>query len=422
MTKLETLFDALWPITRSITGNGVRESLDIIDTNHLLTRYEIPTGTHVLDWVVPKEWNPRAAWIKGPNQEKILDFNNNNLHLLGYSCSVHKQVSLEELKSHLYVSEVVPHAIPYRTSYYEQRWGFCMSKDQYDLLDEGTYEVFIDASLTDGHMTIADYVKPGLLKDEVLFTSYLCHPSMANNELSGPLVLSQLMEHIHSLGETKYTYRFVIAPETIGAITYLDSQGKDLIEHVKAGFVLTCQGTSVPYTYKRSKRGDGLGDQVVENLLAQEEGSRIVDFYPFGSDERQYCSPGFNLPVGSLMRSVYLEYDAYHTSADNKDLISFDAMEEGIEFYKNVIFVLETNCKFVNLKPHGEPHLKKYALMDGLGARSDKGLLHKAIMYLLSYGEGSLSLLDLSNLSGLSYKVVYEAFALLRQKSLIKGI
>lgn len=391
---LEKYFDRLFPICRSITGNGVRESLKIISEIIPFNIHEIPSGTQVFDWIIPKEWNIQDAYIITPDGKKLCDFKQHNLHVVNYSTPVHKKISFKELKHHLHTLPHKPSAIPYVTSYYHENWGFCISYDEYKLLPTiGEYEVLINSSLTNGSLTYADIVLEGERKDEIMFSTYICHPSMANNELSGPLVSMLLYEKIAALKQRKYTYRFVFIPETIGALTYLHLHGDHLKKHLKAGYVITCIGDRGIFHYKQSKYGNTLADKAaIHTLKHSGKPYRILNFYPVGSDERQYCSPAFNLPVGSLMRTPYREYPEYHTSLDNKEFISFKAMQESAEMYFNIVQTLELNDRYVNLYPYGEPQLSKRGLYIQNLSRDDV----MKIMYILQYSDQQNDLIDIA--------------------------
>ncbi|RME18198.1 MAG: DUF4910 domain-containing protein [Bacteroidetes bacterium] len=391
---IEEYFDRLFPICRSITGNGVRDTLKIISEIIPLNIYEIPSGTDIFDWTIPKEWNINDAYIITPDGQKIGNFKEHNLHVVNYSTPIHKKISFDELKQHLHTLPHKPNAIPYVTSYYKENWGFCLTYDEYKQLPQkGEYEVLIDSSLTNGHLTYADCVLQGETQNEVLISTYICHPSMANNELSGPLVAMFLYQKLAQLTKRKYTYRFVFAPETIGALVYLHKNGEHLKKHCKAGYILTCVGDRGIFHYKQSKYGNTLADKAALHTLKHSKKLfRVLPFYPGGSDERQYCSPAFNLPVGSLMRTPYREYPEYHTSLDNKNFISFKALKESVEMYFQIMMTLEDNEKYINLQPYGEPQLSKRGLYIGDLSRDDI----MQIMYILQYSDGNNDLMDIA--------------------------
>lgn len=396
--KLEKYFDRLFPICRSITGNGVRETLRILQEIIPLQLHEVPTGKKVFDWEIPKEWNIRDAYIITPNGEKICSFKKNNLHVVSYSIPIKKELDFEELNKHLHTLPDLPDAIPYLTSYYKEYWGFCLAHNEYlKLPKEGKYQVVIDAELENGHLTYGNLVLKGESDEEVLFSTYICHPSMANNELSGPLVTAFLYQKIASFKNRRFTYRFVFAPETIGVIAYLNQHGFHLKEKLKAGYVVTCVGDTGDYTYKRSKKENSLSDRIAENVLTHSNKKyKIINFDIGGSDERQYCSPGFNLPVGSLMRTMYKQYKEYHTSLDNKDFISFDAMQETIETYLDIVKAIELNDFYLNTVPYCEPQLGKRGLYLDNTAQKKMTVNLADMLYLLSYADGELDLLSIA--------------------------
>jgi len=399
----------LFPICRSITGDGNWKTLETLQDRISLQLHEVPTGYQAFDWTVPKEWNVRDAYIKDSQGNKIVDFQESNLHVLNYSTPVSATMTLEDLKPYLYANPAHPGAVPYVTSYYEQRWGFCLSQDQLNQMPDGNYEVYIDSSIEDGSLTFADAMLPGKSDREILFSTYFCHPSMANDNLSGPVLLAFLHQFLAQC-PLNYTYRFVYVPETIGALVYLSQHGKHLTNNLHAGYVASCVGDPGPYTYKRSRQGDTPADKVAEHCLSHlEDGgtAEIVDFFPMGSDERQYCSPGFNLPVGSLMRSMYGTYPEYHTSLDNLDYVSGDAIASTLRAYLRLVQVHEVNHRYINLSPYGEPQLSKRDLFPTIGATiggvTDNLIIAgrtNRIMYLLSYSDGNNDLVDIAEKAG----------------------
>lgn len=405
--ELEHYFDRLWPITRSLTGNGNRESLAILSELADLELKEIPSGTTCFDWSVPPEWNIKEAWIKNHKGEKIVDFAENNLHILGYSEPFKGYLSFDELQTHLYSLPAQPDLIPYFTSYYKRRWGFCIAHNQLINLDpQETYEVYIDSYLDEkGFMTIGEAVIPGQSKQEILISTYICHPSMANNELSGPLVAAFLYRELIKRRNLKYTYRFLFIPETIGSIYALSQQGQYWKENLKAGFVVTCIGDRGNFTYKKSRLGNCLTDRVAELVLQQTESAyEVVEFSPRGSDERQYCSPGFNLPVGSLMRSMHEKFPQYHTSADNKSFVCFDAMQQSVLKFIDIIDVFEKNEKYINTMPFCEPQLDKRGLYPTLSSPNAKSDFVNAMMWVLNLSDGDHDLVDISTKSKIPVK------------------
>ncbi len=419
---IENYFDRLFPINRSLTGNGNRESLKILSEIVDLKIKEIPSGTQCLDWNVPPEWNINGAWIKDANGKKIVDFADNNLHVLGYSTPVHKTISFSELKSHIYTLPEQPNLIPYVTSYYKKRWGFCMSQNQLDELDvHKKYEVFIDSSLNDsGSMTVGEAYLPGNSDKEILLSTYICHPSMANNELSGPLVTAFLYDKLKNLDNRKYSYRFLFAPETIGALYNLSQYGEHWKKNLVSGFVINCVGTNAPFTYKKSRMGNSLVDRATSAVLQNEKQKKEIDFFPRGSDERQYGSPGYNLPVGVLMRSMYQDYPEYHTSGDNKDIISFEAMEKTINTYYDIIRLIEANEIYINQKPFGEPQLGKLGLYPTLGSESKNNEYLDNLMWILNLADGSNDVIDIISMSKSSVENILNIINRLIEKKLLK--
>jgi aminopeptidase-like protein len=396
--ELENYFDRLWPICRSITGKGLRESFGILQEIIPLRLTEVPSGTQVFDWQVPEEWNIRDAYIITPDGKKIADFRANNLHVVNYSTPVSAQLSHAELAEHVYTLPAQPDAIPYVTSYYKRNWGFCMPHSLFSKLPkEGKYKVHIDSDLHKGSLTYGDLVLPGESDREILFSSYLCHPSMANNELSGPLALAFLYKLIAGMKNRRFTYRFVLVPETIGAIAYLHKHGDRLKTHLHAGYVITCVGDRGPFTYKRSRRGDSAADAVAEHALRYSHKKySVIDFMIGGSDERQYCSPGFNLPVGSLMRTMYQKFPEYHTSLDNKDFISFEALKDSVEMYFDIARAQELNRKFRNTIPHCEPNLGKRGLYGATGGTKERPFELTRRLQLLNFADGEQDLLAIA--------------------------
>jgi aminopeptidase-like protein len=388
----------MFPICRSITGNGFRESLEMLrEAVPEMKVFEVPTGTAVFDWTVPKEWNIRGGGIYRLNGDKVIDFKDSNLHIMGYSLPIDKVVSREELLEHVYTLPDQPDWIPYVTSYYKERWGFCMSENQKQTLTDEEYHVVIDSSLEDGSLTYGELIIPGQTEDEILFSSYLCHPSMANDDLSGPVVLTELMKYVLQMKNRRYTYRFVINPETIGAITYISRNLDALLKHVKAGFVLSCVGDDRTYSYLATKYGDTLTDRVMQNVLNFHFPEyKKYSFLDRGSDERQYGSAGVNLPVCGFCRSLYTRYPEYHTSADNMDLISPEGLQGAYDVMVKVIMALENNYHYA-MTCQCEPQLGKRGLYPTISYRGS----HDNVNYIrdfTAYADGSHDLIDISNI------------------------
>ncbi len=422
-SELENYFDRLWPITRSLTGNGNRKTFEILNELIDLNLNEVPSGTKCFDWTVPPEWNINEAWIENSKGEKIVDFKENNLHILGYSEPFQGKLSFEELNKHLYTLPNQPELIPYLTSYYKRRWGFCMAHNQFQQLDRNdTYNVFIDSVLDDdGSMTIGEALIKGKMDEEILFSTYICHPSLANNELSGPLVSAFIYKNLKNRKSLKYTYRFLFVPETIGSIYSLFTNGEHWKKRLKAGYVITCIGDNGKFTYKRSRKGNTETDRITEMVLNQtEEEYNIVDFFPSGSDERQFCSPGFNLPVGSLMRTMYGKYPEYHTSGDNKNFVSFEALEKSVYKYLEIIEAIERNGKYINTMPYCEPQLGKRGLYPTLGSQKGTQAMVKAMMWMLNLSDGENDLISISERSKISLKDLYPVIDKLIENGILK--
>lgn len=401
--EIESYFDRLWPLLRSITGEGVRQTHDILGEVVSLERIEVPSRTSAFDWTVPQEWVVRDAYLIDPNGKRILDIKENNLHLVNYSVPFRGRLSRDELDVRLYSLPEQPDAVPYVTSYYRPHWGFCLSQRQRDALPEGEYEVVVDTDHVDGALTISEVVLPGESEDEVLISTYTCHPSMANNELSGPLAAAFLARRIAAWPRRRMTYRFVFAPETIGAITYLSLRGDHLKRHLAAGYVVTCVGLDRPFTFQKSQRGDTVADRAgLYALRSLGLDHRVRDFHPTGSDERQYCSPGFDLPVGSILRGPYSQYPEYHTSLDNKGLISFVALQGTIDLLEEVCRVLDVNATYRNLVSLGEPNLGKrglYQTVGGKRANMDHRQRTHATLWLVNQANGKRDLLAIAERS-----------------------
>ena len=394
--QMHDLCRELFPICRSITGEGFRQSLAILRRFlPAMQVFEVPSGTRVFDWEVPLEWVIRDAYVMGPDGSKVIDFRESNLHVVGYSAPVDQSMPLSELQTHLYSLPDQPDAIPYITSYYKERWGFCLSHHQREHLPEGLYRVKIDSELKPGSLTYGELVIPGETRKEVFFSTYLCHPSMANNELSGPAVNTFLAQWLQSLPRRKYTYRFVFIPETIGSITYLSRNYKALQAAVVAGFNVTCMGDERAYSYLQSRRGDTLADRIARHVLQHLHPE--YNTYPYlarGSDERQYCSPGIDLPVCSVMRSMYQCYPEYHTSLDNLDLVTPAGLYGGYEALKTIVLCLEMNETLRNTVLC-EPKLDKHGLYPTLSTKQSAAIVKKMMAYL-GYVDGSLSNLEIA--------------------------
>ena len=390
-----SLIKELWPITRSITGPGIRESLEIIQKQvPELEIKEVPTGTKVFDWEVPQEWSINEAYIIDPEGNKIIDFKNNNLHVVNFSAAINKTVTLEELQEHLHSLPEQPDAIPYITSYYQKRWGFCLSHKQRENLKQGEYKVVIDSKHYNGHLVYGELILHGLHRKEIFLSTYLCHPSMANNELSGPVVVASLANWLSSLTNREYTYRIIFIPETIGSITYLSKNIDVMKKYVVAGFNVTCVGDEADFSYISSRNENTLSDRILQHVLSHSESDYTkYSYLERGSDERQYCSPGVDLPVATLCRSKFGNYPEYHTSLDNLDFISEFALEGSFEILKQSLLCIENN-KYIYANVLCEPQLGKRGLYPTLGIRDNEVYLNRQ-MDVLSYADGR-SLLEIA--------------------------
>lgn len=395
--EIHKLASSLFHINRSITGDGVRETLfKLKEKIPDLQINEVPSGTKVFDWTVPREWKIHDAFIVTPSGNKICNFKENNLHLVGYSVAVNKKLTLEELNNYLYSLPDQPNAIPYITSYYKERWGFCLSHDQRSLLEDGVYEVFIDAELFDGNLTYGELVLQGETDKEVLISTYICHPSMANNELSGPTVTTYIAKWLTSLKGRKYTYRIIFIPETIGSITYLSQKLEWLKQHVIAGFNVSCIGDDRDYSYLPSRRGNTISDVISKHVLKWIYPSfKSYDWSDRGSDERQYCAPGIDLPIATIMRTKYGEYPEYHTSLDDLiRVVTPEGLEGGYIALKFAIEALEKNC-YPKVTILCEPQLGKRGLYPTLSTKTS-GEEVRLMMDLITWSDGTQSLIDIA--------------------------
>jgi len=387
----------LYPICRSITGDGVRETLRMVGERIPLETFEVPTGTQVFDWTVPKEWNIRDAWVKTRRGERVIDFQDSNLHVLNYSVPIRKTVSVDELKARLSTIPERPDWVPYRTSYYKEDWGFCASHNTVEDLTEDEYEVCIDSTLKDGHLTYGELYLRGETTNEILLSTHVCHPSMCNDNLSGVSLATMLAEAMGTVTH-RYSYRFLFVPGTIGAITWL-ARNEAQASRIQHGLVLTGVGDRGPITYKRSRTGCAEIDRAVALVLkASDEAHRVIDFHPYGYDERQFCSPGFNLPVGRFTRTPYGEYPEYHTSADNLDFVTSEALGDSFQKVLRIFQVLEHNRVYTNTNPKCEPQLGKRGLY---GEFPEDQL---AMLWVLNQSDGEHSLLDIAERSGLEFE------------------
>lgn len=412
---MPALIARLYPICRSITGDGVRETLRILSEQIPLEVREVPSGTTVFDWTVPREWNIREAWIKDSTGQKLIDFHKLNLHVVSYSSPIRQRMRLATLREHLFTIPEHPGVVPYRTSYYEENWGFCLSEEQLSRFDEEQeYEVLIDSSLQDGRLTYGEVLLPGEQKEEVLFSCHTCHPSLADDNLSGIAVAVALAQRVASFPR-RYSYRFLFVPGTIGSITWL-ARNEDTLARIQHGLVLTCVGDASNLTYKRSRRGNAEIDRAFAHVLQHSgEPHSVIDFFPYGYDERQYCSPGIDLPVGCLMRARHGEFPEYHTSADNLDFVRAEALADSFAKCLAVIELLEGNRIYLNKKPKGEPQLGRRGLYAGIGKRDHE----LAYLWVLNLSDGKHSLLDIAERANLPFAAIKSAATALSATDLL---
>jgi aminopeptidase-like protein len=411
----------LYPICRSITGDGVRETLRRIGERIPLELHEIPSGTQVLDWTVPPEWNIRDAYIADGNGERLVDFRASNLHVVSYSTPIRARMSLAELKEHLWTFPERPDWIPYRTSYYRRDWGFCLSHSALLALPDGEYEVVIDSTLDDdGHLTYGEFFLPGERAAEVLISTHVCHPSLANDNLSGVAVATFLAQAL-ATSQRSLSYRFVFVPGTIGAIAWL-SQNTAGIERIQHGLVLTGIGDRGTPTYKKSRRGNAAIDRAVAHVLSRSGGDyEVVDFSPYGYDERQYCSPGFDLPVGCFMRTPWGRYPEYHTSADDLDFVRPESLAGSLEQIRLALSIVDGDATYVNLSPYGEPQLGRRGLYRSAGGLKDESVDELALLWVLNLSDSRHSLLDVAERSGLAFEKVRAAATALLDAGLLEA-
>jgi aminopeptidase-like protein len=414
--EMYRLVRELYPLCRSITGNGVRQTLHAVGKHVPLEVHEIPTGTQVLDWTIPKEWNIKSAYIKNSEGKRITDFASSNLHVVGYSLPIKQTLSLDELKEHVFTLPEYPDWVPYRSSYYKENWGFCLSHNQLTDLADDRYEICIESSLEPGSLSYGEYYLSGECSDEVLISCHICHPSLANDNLSGIALAATLAKYLKRVS-LRYSYRFLFIPSTIGSITWL-SLNKDRLCNIKNGLVLAGVGDQGRCTYKKSRRGDAEVDKAVTYALrhsAQEY--EILEFSPYGYDERQFCSPGFNLPVGCFMRTPYGQYPEYHTSADNLDFVRPTSLADSLHQCLSALYILENNKCYVNQSPNGEPQLCKRGLYKGYPSG---GVDDLALLWVLNLSDGNHTLLDIAERAGIAFGSVKTAADALLRSDLLK--
>jgi aminopeptidase-like protein len=416
---LQRFVSDLYPICRSITGNGVRKTLALIGQRIPLAIREVPSGARVFDWEVPSEWNVEGASLSDPEGRKIADFRDHNLHLVSYSEPVRRRLPLEELRSHLHSMPDHPDWIPYRTSYYTRAWGFCLRDRDLARLAPGEYFAEVDASLGRGSLTYGEWVLPGRGRREVLLFTHICHPSLANDNCAGIAVATALAQWLAS-APRRFAYRLVFAPGTIGSLCWLKAN-ETRLGRVAHGLVLGLLGDPAPLTYKASRRGDCEIDRVAAYVLGTSEfGGRVIGFDPYGYDERQLCSPGFNLPVGRLTRSINGGYPQYHSSADDLDLVRPEALEQSLEACKRIVTVLEENRRWINTSPKGEPRLGKRGLYGSVGGRSPAER-ERAMLWILNQSDGTRPLLDIVQRSAMGFGEIAQAAAALSDAGLLRA-
>jgi aminopeptidase-like protein len=380
----------------------------------------VPSGTQVFDWTIPKEWNISDAYIADERGKRIVDFHDSNLHVVNYSTPIHKTLSFDELRPHLYAIPDRPDWIPYRTSYYKEDWGFCLTHRQLLALDPNAkYEVCIESTLSDGALTYGECYLPGQSDEEILISCHVCHPSLANDNLSGLAVATYLAERL-SQRYLRYSYRFLFLPGTIGAITWL-AQSQHRVDKIRHGLVLTCLGDAGGFHYKKSRRGNADIDRAAALVLKHTKAAGLLEFTPYGYDERQYCSPGFNLPMGCLMRSVWGTFPEYHTSADNLEFIQAEKLEESLNVCSSILEVLEHDRRYLNLKPYCEPQLGRRNLYTSVGGVSITDEIN-ARLWVLNLSDGENSLLDIAERSGLPFQLIADAAGLLSNHGLLSAL
>jgi aminopeptidase-like protein len=419
--EMHLLARRLWPINRSLTGEGVRETLQILK-EHLpaLEIFEVPSGTQVFDWNAPKEWKVKSAWVRTPDGRKICDFTSNNLHLLGYSTPVNRKMEWSEFDSHLYSLPEQPTAIPYVTSYYSERWGFCLPHQLREALPrQGQYDVFIDSELFDGSLTYAELILPGATDREVFISTYVCHPSMANNELSGPVVTTYIAKWLSTVPKRRFTYRLVFIPETIGSITYLSRNVGQLKSKVDAGFNVTCIGDNRAYSYLPSRLGGTLSDRVAQHVLKWIDPNYVrYSWTDRGSDERQYCAPGIDLPMASIMRTKYGQYPEYHTSLDDLEHVVTEAgLQGGFNALRCALEALEKNCH-PRVTVLGEPQLGKRGLYPTISTK-DTGKQVRQMMDFLTWSDGTSDLIEIADKCGVPVWDLYRFMEIFTENGLI---
>ena len=421
--ELVGLVRELYPLCRSITGDGVRDTLRLVARKLPLELHEVPSGTPVLDWTVPDEWNARDAWIKTLAGERVVDFRRHNLHLVSYSEPVPpRRISRAELLEHLHSLPAHPDWIPYRTSYYKRSWGFCVSHKQLESLVDPEYEVCVDTRLEPGHLSYGEYFLPGEREDEILFSAHVCHPSLCDDNLSGIAVASAVARALAARARRRFSYRFLFIPGTIGSLTWL-ARNRQRAPHIRGGMTLVCLGDERGFTYKRSFAGDSPVDRAAQLVLAHApQPAETIGFFPYGYDERQFNSPGFRIPIGSLMRGRHGRFDEYHTSADSPEFVHARQLTGACEAVGAIVDVLEGDGRFESLSPYGEPQLGRRGIYRALGGESDPEALQLAMLWVLSLADGEHSLVDAAERSGLPFATLRAAATLLERHELVRAL
>jgi aminopeptidase-like protein len=418
--EMHDLLRRLFPICRSITGDGLRATLDVLGELLPLSRTEVPSGTQVFDWTVPREWNIRDAWIADETGRRVVDFRESNLHVVSYSRPVRQRMGLEELRAHLHSLPDHPTWVPYRTTYYADTWGFCLSHSALQALAPGEYEVVIDSTLTQGSLTYAECLVPGASSDEVLVSAHACHPSLANDNLSGVVMAAFLARALAARPERRFTYRFLFAPGTIGAISWL-ARNEERIARIRAGLVLACVGDRGSVVYKRSRRGDAWVDRAAAHVLRTRGGlDQVIPFSPYGNDERQYCSPGFDLPVGALTRSGHGRFEEHHTSADDLDFVRPESLADSLSVCQEIVEILEADGVLESLCPKCEPQLGRRGLYRAFGGRAEQAALESAMLWVMSGADGRHTALDVAERAALPFRMVDEATRTLAAHGLVR--
>ncbi|MEM7774301.1 MAG: DUF4910 domain-containing protein [Pseudomonadota bacterium] len=407
-SEIYRLAEEIYPICRSITGAGVRETLSILGNYIPLEIKEVATGTSVFDWTVPHEWVIRQAYIAQSDGKRVVDFRDHSLHVLNYSAPVRQRMGLADLKPHLFSLPEQPDVIPYRTSYYEKNWGFCLSHNQLEALPDDTYDVVIDSDFISGSLAWGEYLHKGESSDEVLLSAHICHPSLANDNCSGLALLTRLAANLAGR-RTRYSYRFLFAPGTIGAITWL-AMNEERTDRICNGLVLSCVGDGGGPTYKQSRRGDAMVDRAMRHIIMHAGlAGTVVPFSPYGYDERQYCSPGFNLPVGLFQRSAFGSFPEYHTSADNMDFIDPAHLATSYGLVQEWMNILECDRVMINLYPKGEPQLGRRGLYASIGGEQMTPMHRMAMLWVLNLSDGEHTLLDIADRAELPFRVIQDA-------------